>query len=313
MWESQAMIDEPLCPFIREADNDIRPPWTSPDRRLLDYLLVAVERGRCRFVVEDHEYFLGSNQVFLVQPGDCVSLEGLTATVTPYVHCDIFARPGREERFSPGPGFLDLAPYQHLVQPRLSDILHTPLSPLIDLPDPQLFHNQLVTCVRLWQTDTQLNRMEAHALLGDLLVTVLRSYLPDEPTTHIPSALLRLDTFLRRNLHEPITVEAMASQAGLSAPHLTRQCRHYWQQSPHQLLLHLRLEHALRLLPNPDLSISQIAHYCGFADVQHFGHVFRRRYGCTPTKARRRGDDHTVQGGHVGAPDGSRPATEALA
>lgn len=281
------MIDLPLCPFIREADYAIRPPWIMPDRRLLDYLVVVVERGACRFVVEDRPYLLGPGQVFLAQPGDRLTLEGLTDTITPYVHCDIVDQAGRDERFSPGPGFLDLAPYRHLVQPRLNDVLHVTLPSVVVPPSPNAFRDQLVTCIGLWQTGTALNRLEAHVLLAALFVKMLRAHLTDEPVKpHVPSSLQRLDTFLHQRLHEHITVQMMADVVSFSVPHLTRLCRLHWHQTPHQHLLHLRLQHSQLLLQNIDLSIPRIARYCGFADTQHFVHVFRKHVGMTPTQAR---------------------------
>lgn len=281
------MIDLPLCPYVREASYAIRSPWILPDRRLLDYLLVVVERGTCRFVIEDRPFLLGPGQIFLAQPGDRVTLEGLTDTVTPYVHCDIVDQPGREERFSPGPGFLDLAPYRHLVQPRLDDLLHAKMPAIIELPDPIAFRDQLVTCIGLWQKGTALNRMEAHALLASLLVKILRAHLPDEPVaSQVPSILQHLEGFLRHGLHEQITLQMMAEQVGFSIPHMIRLCRLHWQQTPHQRLLYLRLQHSLLLLQNVDLTIAQIARYCGFADTQHFVHVFRKHFNLTPTQAR---------------------------
>jgi AraC-like DNA-binding protein len=281
------MIELALCPFIREANYAIRSPWLLPDRRLLDYLLVFVDRGTCRFVVDDRPYVLGPGQVFLVQPGDRLTLEGLTDTVTPYVHCDVVDQPGRDKRFSPGPGFLDLNSYRHLVQPRLDDLLGVSLPSLIEVPDPMAFRDQLVTCIGLWQTGTTFNRMEAHVILAALFVKMLRAHLADETVMpQLPSSLHVLDTFLLQRLHEEITVQRMADHVGFSTSHLTRLCRLHWHQSPHQHLMHLRLQHSLLLLQNVDLSITRIARYCGFADTQHFVHVFRRHFGTTPTHMR---------------------------
>lgn len=303
------MIDVPLCPFMREANYAIRAPWVLPDRRLLDYLLVVVERGSCRFVVEDRPYLLAPGQVFLAQPGDRLTLEGLTDTVTPYLHCDVVDQPGRDERFSPGPGFLDLAPYQHLVQPRLDDLLHVSLPPVVVPADPIAFRDQLIACIGLWQTGTALNRLEAHVILAGLFVKILRAHLADAPLQpRVPSILRPLDAFLRHHLHEQITVRMMADHIGFSVPHLTRLCHQYWQQTPHQRLLHLRLEHSLLLLQNVDLSIAQIARYCGFADTQHFVHVFRKHVGSTPTRARAAGGAGLPTGQSDGAGAHNRPA-----
>jgi AraC-like DNA-binding protein len=129
--------------------------------------------------------------------------------------------------------------------------------------------------------------MEAHALLATLLIKILRVHLADEPIElHVPSSLQVLDAFLRHRVHERITVRMMADHVGLSMPHLTRLCRMHWHQTPHQRLLHLRLQHALLLLHNVDLRMAQVARYCGFADTQHFVRVFRKHLGLTPSQAR---------------------------
>jgi AraC-like DNA-binding protein len=286
-WWAGVMIDLPLCPFIREAQYAVRSPWILPDRRLLDYLLVVVESGTCRFVVEDRPYMLGPGQVFLVQPGDRLTLEGITETITPYLHCDIVSQPGREERFSPGPGFLDLTPYRHLVQPRLDDLFEVQFPSLIEPADRLAFRDQLVTCIGLWRSGTALNRMEAHTILAGLLIQVLRAHLTDEPvTSQTPSILEHLDGFLRHHLNDQITLKMMADQVGFSVPHVIRLCRRHWRQTPHQRLLQIRLQHSLLLLRNVDLTIAQIGHYCGFADTQHFVHVFRKHFRATPSQVR---------------------------
>jgi AraC-like DNA-binding protein len=139
---------------------------------------------------------------------------------------------------------------------------------------------------------------------------VLRAHLTDQPVKpHIPSVLQRLDTFLCHRLHEQITVQMMADQVGFSVPHLSRLCRLHWGQAPHQHLIHLRLQHALLLVQNVELSISQIARYCGFADTQHFVHVFRKHLGSTPTQARLTASGSRAAGQADGHDDVSDPAT----
>jgi AraC-like DNA-binding protein len=54
-------------------------------------------------------------------------------------------------------------------------------------------------------------------------------------------------------------------------------------------LLALRLENAHRQILDPrcaSQSIAKIADECGFGDISHFNHVFRRRFGTSPSKLR---------------------------
>ncbi|MGH2658798.1 MAG: helix-turn-helix domain-containing protein [Actinomycetota bacterium] len=45
----------------------------------------------------------------------------------------------------------------------------------------------------------------------------------------------------------------------------------------------LRFSRAETLLTRTDMTISSIAHQCGFADLYHFSHRFARRYGVPPS------------------------------
>jgi AraC-like DNA-binding protein len=57
-----------------------------------------------------------------------------------------------------------------------------------------------------------------------------------------------------------------------------------------QFVLAERLAYAHRLLLDSrhiHQSISAVAYSCGFGDLSHFNHAFRRRYGATPSEVRR--------------------------
>ena len=57
------------------------------------------------------------------------------------------------------------------------------------------------------------------------------------------------------------------------------------------LIRRLRLEHARQRLTNPrddHLSVTDIAHACGFADLPTFSHGFKQQYQESPSTHRRR-------------------------
>ena len=58
--------------------------------------------------------------------------------------------------------------------------------------------------------------------------------------------------------------------------------------TPHQHLQRLRTSLAKTLLLDPQRSVAEVAHACGFADASHFGRVFRRYAGDSPAAWRRR-------------------------
>ena len=100
--------------------------------------------------------------------------------------------------------------------------------------------------------------------------------------------LSRALEFMSGNLSRPVTLDAIASEAGVSKFHFTRLFREAAGETPVQHLLGLRLEAAARLLATSDLPIYQVASECGYPNVTNFNGAFRRRYGCTPKQYRRR-------------------------
>jgi AraC family transcriptional regulator len=80
---------------------------------------------------------------------------------------------------------------------------------------------------------------------------------------------------------------AIADACGLSAGYFARAFRKSTGLAPHAWLLKARVEHAMTLLQQQNLPLSEIALLCGFADQSHFGRVFRLHTGHSPYSWRR--------------------------
>ena len=113
-----------------------------------------------------------------------------------------------------------------------------------------------------------------------------------------PHLLQRLETHARAALHRRIPSAELAEVAGLSESWLTRGFRASRGQTPQKWLMALRLEAAGAMMPDPKLSLAEIAAACGFADQAHLTRAFRARHGETPGEWRRRRF----------VPDASKPA-----
>ena len=55
-----------------------------------------------------------------------------------------------------------------------------------------------------------------------------------------------------------------------------------WTGSLAAAFLDMRLKKALSLLENGEHTVTEVAESIGFRDYNHFGRLFRKRYGCTP-------------------------------
>jgi AraC family transcriptional regulator len=94
--------------------------------------------------------------------------------------------------------------------------------------------------------------------------------------------LRRLFDFIEARLDQPLTVAALAREAGASSSHL----RHWFKQATgmtvHRYVVHRRIDRARRLLIQGTLSASEVALASGFAHQSHMARWMRRELGYTP-------------------------------
>ena len=82
-----------------------------------------------------------------------------------------------------------------------------------------------------------------------------------------------------------VGVKPLASKMGLSVSQLNRRVKEATGQTTSDYVWNARLQEAKRLLGLfPEIPIFETARSCGFADVAHFSHVFRRKVGMSPTQ-----------------------------
>ena len=96
----------------------------------------------------------------------------------------------------------------------------------------------------------------------------------------------RVLDFIATHFHDNVTLEMMAAQAGISTYHFARLFKQTIGQSPHQFLMHYRVEQARKQLAKPNTLIADIAITCGFSDQAHFTRVFKQITGKTPRQFR---------------------------
>jgi AraC-like DNA-binding protein/mannose-6-phosphate isomerase-like protein (cupin superfamily) len=99
--------------------------------------------------------------------------------------------------------------------------------------------------------------------------------------------------FIVENHDRELSVADIAGYVFLSQGYFTRAFREEAGLSPMAFLIQVRVEHACRLLAQPEFKVGGIARQVGFASPQRFNAAFRKQTGMTPMAYRRRvlGDD----------------------
>jgi AraC-like DNA-binding protein len=98
--------------------------------------------------------------------------------------------------------------------------------------------------------------------------------------------LLRAKDLADARYAEPLDVDDLASAAGLSRAHFSREFRRAFGEAPHAYLLTRRLERAAAMLRTTDRSVAEICFAVGLKSVGSFTTSFTRTFGVSPTAYR---------------------------
>lgn len=97
--------------------------------------------------------------------------------------------------------------------------------------------------------------------------------------------------FIAQHFQQSITLNDLATMAGLSPTHFCRVFKKQVGIGPMRYVLQVRLYHSLNKLNNSLLSINEIGRECGFRDGGHFSRTFHKFLGHSPS-AYRHGEAH---------------------
>lgn len=101
-----------------------------------------------------------------------------------------------------------------------------------------------------------------------------------------------LHAWIAANLRNPLTVERLAEQAGMSPRTFARAYAAKHGRTPAKTVEAMRLEAACRLLEETVLPLKSIAAHTGHGDEQNLRRVFQRQLAISPTQYRSRFSAH---------------------
>ena len=137
------------------------------------------------------------------------------------------------------------------------------------------------------------NQKEAHyktVIKGEIISFVARmcrEYVEEKRTSGNDDMIKQGLQFIRGHFKENITVEQVATHAGFSKFHFSRQFKCITGKSVMDYVQFLRCRYARELLHEGKCSVSDAATECGFSDVSYFTKVFKRQMGVLPSEVMR--------------------------
>src|SRR6185437_9075379 len=106
--------------------------------------------------------------------------------------------------------------------------------------------------------------------------------------------LRRVRDRIDREYAQPLDVEALARGAHMSAGHLSREFRRAYGESPYSYLMTRRIERAMALLRQGELSVTEVCFAVGCSSLGTFSTRFAELVGVPPSAYRREAAEATT-------------------
>lgn len=106
--------------------------------------------------------------------------------------------------------------------------------------------------------------------------------------SEVHERLCHARTFIDECYDLPLDLDEISKQACLSRYHFLRLFREAFATTPHQYLIHRRIEKAKELLRSRRISVTDVCFEVGFQSLGSFSSLFRRCVGDAPINYRQR-------------------------
>jgi AraC-like DNA-binding protein len=109
----------------------------------------------------------------------------------------------------------------------------------------------------------------------------------NSPHSPAHTTYLRCRDQIERNYAGMLSLGQVADAVGVDEAYICRLFQRYDTQSPYQMLVRLKMNHAAELLRNTKLLVKDVAKSLGYADAFHFSRAFKIALGVSPQAFRR--------------------------
>ncbi|MDE6844937.1 MAG: AraC family transcriptional regulator [Lachnospiraceae bacterium] len=154
--------------------------------------------------------------------------------------------------------------------------------------------NLMLEIYKEYFSDSILISASIYSKLIEMLVLIGREYTGKRNAFDMASGKQKEHTekfmtvcnYIHEHCTEDLCLDDIAAYAGFSKYHFTRLFKNFTGVSFYKYLNKKRIEHAEKLLVDPELSITEVALQSGFSSLSAFIRMFKLIKDCTPTEFR---------------------------
>lgn len=246
------------------------PDWYRSPRRYHTHTVWMISKGHGEFIIDGKAYHAEPGNLFIIVPG--MEVERTSDAMEPLEF--YFSR------FSYAKVFLENEAWQFQDGAELT----FPLSGMIQLQNPPVILNLFDRLNNLWKrrgpTITQRRSITFH----ELWLAVANDIRSQKVTGSTSLAIEATIDYIVSQYKKKLTLEELASMAGLSVSHYSRLFKKYTGHSPIDYLNHLRMDRAKELLILSDYRLKAIARSVGYEDEFYFSRIFKKMEGKSPSE-----------------------------
>lgn len=272
-----------LRPYVRQSGDDLRPPWFTKGRVLLDYLIVGIASGQGVFTVGADTFAVGKGDVVWIPPNTFHEMRGTSRMMRCcYAHFDLVhdARERRWDACIPG-GTLDLSAYASLAQSGRTGTLADAWRGKLTLSNSSEVIALIAAICAERRREAHGFNLAAAGMLLQLLASLLRGMSSDGGRAR-ELTRAAAESMASGACGCGTKVAKMAKAGSVSQAQFRRLYREAHGQSPREALLKARMRKACELLVYSGLNVSEVAAELGYSNVHNFSRAFAREMGVSP-------------------------------
>lgn len=244
--------------------------------------VMLMRSGTCRVIRGSYTYILKPGELIYISPLVRHSVESVDGSPVVYDVVKFSATRLREI-----PSYLsDLHSFS-------MDAAHAHLSVHMNSRDVETWHLDKIIMECISECERRAFAWDLHVrALICLLITGLSRFWLDRRETladyhpHTRDPILDIPAYIEQHISEPLKVEDLAEQCGLSYPWFAKRFREFYGLSCKQFIQQLRNEAVELYLVYSDLDLASISDRTGYTDCSHMVKEFRRMTGTTPGQYR---------------------------
>ena len=136
-----------------------------------------------------------------------------------------------------------------------------------------------------WRTQSESMQSAAMRAVYDIIFQMncelKRAYVPDSHFKVIAPAVEKIHAEFTDN---ELTIEVLAAACNVSEAYFRRLFEAKFGISPKEYIINKRIGYARQLLETGEMTVSQTAELCGYAEMSHFSREFSKRVGISPSE-----------------------------